>query len=183
MTSLARRLSQFDWAATSHDAMKTIYESIIAPETRKALGEYYTPDFLAEHMVADAVEAPLESRVLDPSCGSGTSLFHAVRRYLAAADDAGVSNQDALQGVAATVAGIDLHPVAVTLARVTYLLAIGTKRLQDPERRALRIPVFIGDSIEWGQRQDLFSSETLNVDTDDGYQMFAGSAPLSPGTS
>ena len=173
VTSLARRLSQFEWAATSHDAMKTIYESIISPETRKALGEYYTPDFLAEHMVKDAVISPLNSRVLDPSCGSGTFLFHAVRRYLKAAQEAGHSNTVALQGVVGSIAGIDLHPVAVTLARVTYLLAIGTDRLQDPDRPALRIPVFIGDSIEWGQRQDLFSSETLNVDTDDGYQMFA----------
>ena len=173
VSSLARRLSQFDWAATQHDAMKTIYESIISPETRKTLGEYYTPDFLAEHMVADAVASPLETRVLDPSCGSGTFLFHAVRRYLEEADSAGMTNSDALHGVVGAVAGVDLHPVAVTLARVTYLLAIGTSRLQEPDRPAIRIPVFIGDSIEWGQRQDLFSSETLNVDTDDGMQMFA----------
>lgn len=53
--AMARRLSQFDWAETKHDAMKTIYESVITPETRKALGEYYTPDFLAEHMVEEII--------------------------------------------------------------------------------------------------------------------------------
>lgn len=171
--ALARRLAQFDWALTQHDAMKTIYESVITAETRKQLGEYYTPDFLAEHMVDTAVSEPLSQRVLDPSCGSGTFLFHAVRRYLRAADAAGHSNADALTGVVGHVAGIDVHPVAVTLARVTYLLAIGPDRLQDVDRLPLRIPVYLGDSLQWGQRQDLFGSETLNVDTDDGLQMFA----------
>ena len=111
--------------------------------------------------------------MLDPSCGSGTFLFHAVRRYLAAAGEAGRSNAEALEGVTAHVAGIDLHPVAVTLARVTYLLAIGPDRLQAADRPPLQIPVYLGDSIQWGQRQDLFSSESLCVDTDDGAQMFA----------
>ena len=171
--ALARRLAQFDWSLTQHDAMKTIYESVITAETRKQLGEYYTPDFLAEHMVANAVDEPLSQRVLDPSCGSGTFLFHAVRRYLAAADDAGFSNAEALTGVVGHVAGIDLHPVAVTLARVTYLLAIGPGRLQDVDRPPLRVPVYLGDSLQWGQRQDLFSSENLSVDTEDGLQMFA----------
>ena len=35
------------------------------------------------------------------------------------------------------------------------------------------MPVYLGDSVQWGQRVDLFSSETLNVDTDDGAQRFA----------
>jgi len=171
--AIARRLAQFDWSATQHDAMKTIYESVITAATRKTLGEYYTPDFLAEHMVSETVTDPLNARVLDPSCGSGTFVFHAVRRYLDAADAAGHDNATALRGLVTHVAGIDLHPVAVTLARVTYLLAIGSERLQAPDRPALRVPIYIGDSIQWGQRRDLFASETLNVDTDDGAQMFA----------
>ena len=35
VTALARRLAQFDWSRTEHDAMKTIYESVITAETRK----------------------------------------------------------------------------------------------------------------------------------------------------
>ena len=34
VSSLARRLEQFDWASVSHDVMKTIYESVISVETR-----------------------------------------------------------------------------------------------------------------------------------------------------
>ena len=173
VSALARRLHQFDWSSVSHDAMKTIYESIIVVETRRRLGEYYTPDFLAESIVEEVVTQPLAMSVLDPSCGSGTFLFHAIRRYLAAADTAGVPNGEAVAGVAKKVSGIDVHPVAVTLARVTYLLAIGTERLAAPDRGPLRIPVFLGDSLQWGQRGDIFGSETLNVSTGDGEHLFA----------
>ena len=173
VSSLARRLEQFDWANVTNDVMKTIYESVITVETRRRLGEYYTPDFLAEAITEHVVADPLNETVIDPACGSGTFLFHAVRRYLAAADAAGMPNGDAVAGVSAHVFGVDVHPVAVTLARVTYLLAIGTERLAASDRRPLRVPVFLGDSVQWGQRGDMFASETLNVSTGDGNELFA----------
>jgi hypothetical protein len=78
------------------DVLKGLYESLIDPEQRHDLGEYYTPDWLAARMCEHAIEDPLEQRVLDPACGSGTFLFHAVRRLLAAADEAGLDNHEAL---------------------------------------------------------------------------------------
>src|SRR5690606_27711204 len=127
---------------------KVLYESVIAPETRKKQGEYYTPDWLAEKMVSDVLTDPLNQRALDPSCGSGTFLFHAVRRYLTAAETEGRPLRDALDAVSDHVAGIDLHPVAVALARVTYLLAIGRDRLTSGERGEIRVPVYLGDSVQ-----------------------------------
>ena len=97
--------------------------------TSPKLGEYYTPDWLADRVVAATVTDPLNQRVLDPSCGSGTFVFHAVRAYLSAAEAAGIGLREAVAGVVTHVLGMDIHPVAVTLARVTYLLAIGTDRL------------------------------------------------------
>lgn len=173
ITALARRLQQFDWSSVTHDVMKTIYESVIGVDTRKRLGEYYTPDFLAESMIEEVVIDPLQMTVLDPSCGSGTFLFHAVRNYLEAAERAGMTNGEAVAGVATRVFGVDVHPVAITLARVTYLLAVGTERLAAPDRGPLRIPVFLGDALQWGQRGDIFASETLNVSTADGAHLFA----------
>ena len=87
--TMARRVARFDWTNVEHDVLKVLYESVIGAETRKRLGEYYTPDWLAEQVVAKAVTDPLDQRVLDPACGSGTFLFHAVRRYLTAAEEAG----------------------------------------------------------------------------------------------
>ena len=171
--SLARRLGRFDWGAVDHDVLKVLYESVIGTETRKKLGEYYTPDWLAEHMVTEAVAEPSDQRVLDPACGSGTFLFHAVRRYLDHADAHGVPLGRALAELTDRVIGLDLHPVAVAFARVTYLLAIGQARLTDPERGQVTVPVYLGDSLQWEQRIDLWSAEHLVIPTDDEAELFA----------
>ena len=79
--TLAHRIASFDWSGgVQHDILKVLYESIITPTQRHALGEYSTPDRLAERIVGDAVDAPLGQRVHDPSCGSGTFVVHAARR-------------------------------------------------------------------------------------------------------
>ena len=170
--TLARRVARFDWTNVEHDVLKVLYESVIGAETRKRLGEYYTPDWLADQIVTDAVTDPLHQRVLDPACGSGTFLFHAARRHLAAANEAGVPLAEALSSLTDHVLGIDLHPVAVALARVTYLLAIGKDRLIDPSRGSITVPVYLGDSVQWTQRLDLFSEGQLLIPTGTGGQLF-----------
>lgn len=177
--SLATRLSRFNWSRPEHDVLKHLYEAVISTETRQALGEYYTPDWLAETIVSETVIDPLHNRVLDPSCGSGTFIFHAVRRYLAAAADEGRTTGQALDDVTETVMGMDLHPVAVTLARVTYLLAIGSERLQDPDRGPLSIPIYLGDSLQWEERADLMTSDDNVVVSTAGSDLAQGQEPFA----
>jgi hypothetical protein len=169
---LARRLSRFAWEHVEHDVMKVLYESIISPQTRHRLGESYTPDWLAEEIIDKCVTDPLVQRVLDASCGSGTFLFHSVRRYLAAAETAKWSGPDAIRGVTKHVIGVDVHPVAATLARVTYLLAIGGSRLRADNRPAFSVPVYLGDSLRWGQEVTLWSYRGLSIPTADDHEMF-----------
>ena len=171
--TLARRLSRFAWGAAEHDVMKVLYESVIDPEQRHSLGEYYTPDWLASVMIGRVVEDSLHQRVLDPACGSGTFLFHAVRRYLAAAEEAGISPVEALDGVSDHVIGVDVHPLAVTFARVTYLLALGLERIQSTDRGPINVPVYLGDSLQWSQSETIFTAGTLTVPTGEGVQLFA----------
>jgi len=171
--TLGRRLSRFDWDAVDQDVLKVLYESVIGAETRKRLGEYYTPDWLADRVVNETVTAPLDQRVLDPACGSGTFLFHAVKKYIAAAESAGTPLADMLDGVTQHVIGMDLHPVAVTFARVTYLLAIGRSRLTDQSRGEVHIPVYLGDSIQWRQQVDLWTAGNLVIRTDDERELFS----------
>src|SRR5208282_530394 len=126
------------------DVLKALYESLIDPAQRHDLGEYYTPDWLAAKVARRAIGDPLRQRVLDPACGSGTFLFHAIRRLLDAAKEAGWSPARMLDACAANVRGLDVHPVAVIIARVTWLLALGnTIHLRAGD---LNVPVFLGDS-------------------------------------
>jgi len=171
--TLARRLSRFTWGRVEHDVMKVLYESVISATTRHDLGEYYTPDWLAEVMVTTAVTDPLHQRVLDPACGSGTFVFHAVRAYLAAAAAAGQTDAEAMTGVTQHVYGMDVHPVAATFARITYLLALRRDRLTADDRPPLTIPVYLGDSVQWGQDQSLLTGDALTVHTGDGVMLFA----------
>ena len=152
LRQVIRRINMFDWAQTEHDVLKVLYESIINSETRKGAGEYYTPDWLAEGIVEKALTEPLDQRALDPSCGSGTFIYHLVRRIIRAGEAAGWDNRTILNHVQEHVFGLDIHPVSVSLARITYLLALGS-RLEE-ERDDIWVPVHLGDSIQWYQPAD-----------------------------
>lgn len=172
LRGLARRLTRFDWSSVNHDVLKILYESIIGSDMRRRMGEYYTPDWLAEGIVESTVTSPLNQRVMDPSCGSGTFLFHAVRRYLAAADDAHRPIRTSLTDLSRHVVGVDLHPVAVALARVTYLLAIGRDRLSSKKRGPVTIPVYLGDSMQWRERLDLFTEDHMKLSAGHGASLY-----------
>ena len=69
-----------------------------------------------------------------------------------------------------------MHPVAITLARLTYLLAIGRDRLQAPGRPNIHVPVYLGDSVQWRTPQtNLWTHEGLTINVDDGVQLWANS--------
>ena len=149
---ISRHVNRFRLQDIRMDILKALYESLIDPETRHDLGEYYTPDWLAARMVAAAVDSPLEQRVMDPACGSGTFLFHLVRAVLVAAEAAGMSPAAAARRAVDKVAGIDIHPVAVIFARVTYLLAL-MPALRQEHPGDIALPVYLGNALQWDLTQ------------------------------
>lgn len=161
---LTRELQQFDWSGIEHDVLKGLYEAIIDEKTRKKLGEYYTPDWLAEKVVDELDIDWLNSRSMDPSCGSGTFLFHAIKRFIASSEESQWSNSRVLETLQRSIFGLDIHPVSVVLARVTYLLAIGTERLA--ERDTFTVPVYLGDSIQWNLGANMLGNDVLRVEVE-----------------
>jgi len=157
---ISAQVARFRLGDIKHDVLKGLYESLIDPEQRHFLGEFYTPDWLAQKVCDRVLDRPLEQRTLDPSCGSGTFLFHAVRRFLNAADDAKIGNREALRKCTESIFGIDVHPVAVINARVTYLLAMGEERLRD--HPSLSIPVYLGDSLQW-DTEEVLTGQTVHI--------------------
>jgi hypothetical protein len=148
---IARQVARFRLRDVEADVLKALYESLIDPAQRHELGEYYTPDWLAAKLVAATIEDPLGVTILDPACGSGTFLFHTLRHLLAAARRAGWTDAQAIQEAAAHVRGLDVHPVAVIIARVTWLLALGDAVRERGE--ALHVPVYLGDAMQWNLSQ------------------------------
>ncbi|MGD9616375.1 MAG: N-6 DNA methylase [Alphaproteobacteria bacterium] len=164
--ALVRRIMnhvrRFRLAEVETDVLKILYESLIDREERHGLGEYYTPDWLAAKMVRHAIDRPLEQRVLDPACGSGTFLFHAIRHFLDEAEDAAVPRERRAAEVSAQIAGLDIHPVAVIIARVTYLL--GLAPVLTTRAGGLSIPVYLGDAMQLSISEFLAGKElTIRV--------------------
>ena len=144
---LFRQTARFRLRELDADALKEIYESLIDPDTRHELGEYYTPAWLAGRICAAAIKEPLRERVVDPACGSGAFLFCAVRRLLAAAKRAGKSDKEAARLCLNNIFGVDIHPVAVQFARLSYFLAL--RPALSERSGAISVPVYLGDSLQW----------------------------------
>lgn len=123
------------------DCLKQMYHALIPKPLRHALGEFYTPDWLArltwqEAMTLQEGAALPTLRVLDPTCGSGTFLFEAITEKR----KAGAS----LAQILDSVAGIDINPLAVLTAKTNYLL--GVLDLLETEQ-SIQLPIFQADVL------------------------------------
>jgi len=142
---LIDHLRSFDLTQLSEDILKGLYQALVDPEERHDLGEYYTPDWLAESIVRDLIDDPQKS-VLDPACGSGTFLASVIRMKKKAFKESGKNETEILEAVLTQVFGVDIHPLAVITSKVNYLLALG--ELIQHKRKSIIIPVFLADSIK-----------------------------------
>jgi hypothetical protein len=145
--AVATRLTAaYDLAAIREDLLKELYQELVDPETRHDLGEFYTPDWLAELTLRRAGFPPKRSRgtaasLLDPSCGSGTFLFTAVRLLR----EDGQKGRGLVDYCTDNLAGIDVHPLAVTIAKTNLLLALGS-HVRGHSRR-ITLPVYMADTL------------------------------------
>lgn len=133
-------------AARSHDVLKSFYQALVPETLRKALGEFYTPDWLAD-VACDRAEVKdwANVRALDPTCGSGSFLLEVIRRKRILADKAGLSAAATLKKILHEVWGFDLNPLAVQAARVNFLIAIAD--LVASAGIEIELPVLLADAV------------------------------------
>ena len=159
---LFERIDEYDWKKPGRNMLRVLYTELVPEKHRKNYGEYYTPDWLAEAIVEKvcdqawikrSIKVALNSSdlkdvgVLDPACGSGTFLFHAAKRILnsKAISDRNLSDAEKTEVVTSLVMGIDIHPVAVEMAKATLLQALPVP----PRGGEKDLRVFQGDSLLW----------------------------------
>ncbi|MEW6250595.1 MAG: N-6 DNA methylase [Planctomycetota bacterium] len=180
LNGLAVRLaSSYDLSAINEDLLKSLYQELVDPDTRHDLGEFYTPDWLAERTLREAgfpTEADgrphLDERnaLLDPSCGSGTFLFTAIRIL----KDAGACGDPLVQFVIRHLAGVDVHPLAITIAKANVVLCLGQELRQATTE--VRIPIYMANSLAIA-RNATVPYISIDVDVDSLAQLTGKSVP------
>ncbi len=171
LRTLARRIARFDWQKAPNDVAAILYETVIPPHERRQLGEYYTPDWLARAIVREVVTDPLDQYVLDPACGSGTFVAEAVTHFLEAANETSLDPKEVLEWLRLSVAGIDVHPVAVHLARAAWVLAAQPAikaAVEEGFAANVTVPVYLGDALQLRFRTgDMFAEHNVTVQVED----------------
>jgi SAM-dependent methyltransferase len=140
-------LQNYNLREISEDVLKGLYQELVDPKARHDLGEYYTPDWLAHRMIQNLLKPKPDSSILDPACGSGTFLYLAIREKR---DYLGKSTRT-LKHVLSSVAGADIHPLAVIVAKTNYILALGD--LLKKRKGKISIPIYLSDTVRLPERE------------------------------
>lgn len=151
---------------STRDLMKRLYQFLVPKRVRHKLGEYYTPDWLSEFTLTQAgYDGNPNSRVLDPTCGSGTFLVSAIRKVREYARAKKLSEEFVLAQVLKNIVGYDINPIAVISARMNYIMALG-ELLKYSAFEERIIPVFSCDSVlVAGKRVDYAGVDLFSVPT------------------
>jgi methylase of polypeptide subunit release factors len=140
-------LQNYNLRELSEDVLKSLYQELVDPKTRHDLGEFYTPDWLAHRIVRRLLDANPRGVLLDPACGSGTFLYLAIREKRERLGD----SQQTLLHICDSVYGVDIHPLAVIVAKTNYILALGG--LLKKRKGPITIPVYLADTLRLPERE------------------------------
>ncbi len=185
---LHEKVRSYDWRRRDSDVLRNLHHAFVEEGDRKVYGEFYTPDWLARMLVEDVLDddwrresiraaqkaltrgKPLDGiGVLDPACGSGTFLYHAVKRLLEHPEMRAVGSPVHRADVCAhLVNGLDIHPIAVEIARVNILRALPAS----PSDGMHAIRVHLGDSLQVRDDSQLFkhTDEHLLITSPQGHE-------------
>ncbi|MCL4738016.1 MAG: BREX-2 system adenine-specific DNA-methyltransferase PglX [Burkholderiaceae bacterium] len=174
--TLAHDFTDPDWNTRF---LGDLYQDL-SEATRKRYALLQTPEFV-EAFILDRTLTPAirefgfrDVRMIDPTCGSGHFLLGGFHRLVDewARAEPGRNRRDIAQKALDAVAGVDLNPFAVAIARFRLLLAalkVGeVQRLADAPN--FHLNVAIGDSLLHGARFGL----TATVGMFEGAQHYAG---------
>jgi hypothetical protein len=150
-SELLSRAAGEDWSRATPDVLGAIFQATLGGEERHARGAHFTADRELQRVVGPSLVAPWTARiaaaqtaaelrslhaelgafrVLDPACGSGDFLLAAFQALsqLDLAIRSRLQNEHGHGPLLSTVdplqlLGIDVDPLAVTLARIEILIA------------------------------------------------------------
>ncbi|HPO13818.1 MAG TPA: N-6 DNA methylase [Candidatus Hydrogenedentes bacterium] len=144
------------------DILKELYQGLVDPQSRHDLGEYYTPDWLAELVIKEI--GYKGGRLLDPSCGSGSFLYAAARQLRKTAK---MTKTKLVEALTQDIVGIDVHPVAVLMAKANLLLSLKEEISGYPGE--INLQVYMADTLMTGEDKE---QNNLVIPVSDNHETF-----------
>ncbi len=156
----------------------------LSEHAQKKYALLQTPEFIEEFILDRTLEPALaefglaDTRLIDPACGSGHFLLGAFARLFARwqKQEPGTPSRVLAERALDAVAGVDLNPFAVAIARFRLLLAAlrsaGVRRLVDAFDYRPRVAN--GDSLLHG-RGGARRQRTLHAEAEAAFDHFYGS--------
>jgi len=135
---ITQKIGEYDFTEVAEDILKGIYQELIDIDTRHALGEYYTPDWLCESIIEKYNFDPT-SKILDPACGSG-SFLRAVLANLRNKFPSLTAEQ-----LLNNIVGIDIHPLSIQISKTTLLIALAKKIQEEPQ--PINLNVYLANTL------------------------------------
>lgn len=169
----------YDFKAMPADVLGTVYENYLGykllkskkkttvsrdDKKRKDQGIYYTPDFIVDYIVKNALKPVLDKcqsisdvkkiRVLDPACGSGSFLIKAFQLIKEKYRDFGYQDNTFVNYtiLLENIYGVDLDPQAVEITRLNLLISALEERTKLP---SLSNNIKNGNSLISGTDEEL----------------------------
>ena len=153
---LAEALAPYDFTQAAPGILDGLYRRTVpdSPWAPRWLLEYIVEEELGLAGNPGSDRRPTPTRrgmesdlsLLDPACGTGAFLCAAVGAMSRSMRDRGGDSLDLLLEMPDRVRGMDRDPLAVALARLNYLLALGDL-VQQPHPPVL-VPVYLADAAQ-----------------------------------
>lgn len=131
----------FSWYP-EEDLFGRLMTQLARRSQRKLLGQEWTPHWLARLLADRCIDGLPDGespRIVDMCCGSGTMLAEIIK---ATRDRFGFSAIDQLEDVAT---GFDIDPLAVSLAKATWVVSLSTEI--KAAAKPIVIPIYHADSL------------------------------------
>ncbi|MEO7085976.1 MAG: N-6 DNA methylase, partial [Gemmatimonadaceae bacterium] len=150
-------------AAVDPEMLGRAFESLMAAPERRRTGAFFTPFALVERLTNAGLDVALEHNsiddltVLDPACGSGAFLVHALERIAARRRERGVDGDASLSDVrrhtlTGSIFGVDVNPTAVWLCQLRLWLSVVIESTETDPTAVVPLPnldrnVRVGDAL------------------------------------
>lgn len=155
LNNIYQIIDRYDWGPNQGDIMRSLYNDFVDEEHRRDYGEFYTPDWLAEKLCQELIDEEYVNSqliefvnkkpvhgILDPTCGSGTFLYHAAKHIAQSKcmQEQYLNNSEKVDFICSMINGIEIHPVAIELSIANMTRLFGNVNIDN-------LHIFQGDSL------------------------------------